>query len=190
MGKEYVSSSIAISLLALPSVLLASSSAKARLPSNVCVLLVKLLRPKACNRVLNKSRLVKLVSKFIRVRLPKSVTSSTSSPKIFSPDTIPVSPKTTSPFSFVVVENWFASNCAVPASRASTRPRRVASSTENSACSRCRVARSSFLTLSDVAAAISSFTRSKQAFNPPANSYRVKARSPRKVPSGYPAMQP
>jgi len=47
MGKEYVSSSISISLLASPSLLLASSSAKARLPSNVCVLLVKLFRPKA-----------------------------------------------------------------------------------------------------------------------------------------------
>lgn len=68
-------------------------------------------------------------------------------------------------------------------------PRKVTSSVANSACNRCKVAKSSLVTPWAVADAINSFTLSKHAFKA-ANSYRVKARFHRNVPSGYPAMQP
>ena len=82
----------------------------------------------------------------------------------------PCRPRITCPKSLVVVENCCFSSVAVLASRTSTRPRSVASSALNCSCSFCKVARSSFFALSAVEAAIKSFTRSMQAFNPAANS--------------------
>ncbi len=117
-------------------------------------------------RVCKTSLPVKLVCKSRRTLFWKTVLLSalSSLPKVS------VRAKIASPTSLVVVENWLASNSAVRASNASTRPRKVASSAENSSCNRCKVAKSSLVTNSAVAVAINSLTRSKQAFKPAANS--------------------
>ncbi len=140
-------------------------------------MLVPVAEPKlgtlpACKRICNWSEPVKLLFKLKRTRSEKVILSSISVPvplALSSPKGAPRL-KIASPTNFVVVENWFASNSAVRASKASTRPRKVASSAENSSCKRCRVAKSSLVTNSAVAVAISSLTRSKQAFKPAANS--------------------
>src|SRR6476469_3571143 len=107
-----------------------------------------------------------------------------------SPAKAPVRLNQANPLSLVVVENWLASNSAVRASKASTLPRNVANSAANSSCNLCKASKSSRLTKLPVEPPSCLVIWSKQAFNPAANSYRVIARLPRNVPSGYPAMQP
>ena len=117
-------------------------------------------------RVLSKSLPVKLVLRTRRVRLPKVMLDLA----LVGPPLPAVAEKITSPVSFVVVENCCASSLAVLASRASTRPRKVASSAANSSCSFWRVAKSSLLTLSANPAEMISLILSRQAFKPAANS--------------------
>lgn len=117
-------------------------------------------------RVLSKSLPVKLVLRTRRVRLLRV----TLELALLGPPVPAVAETITSPVSLVVVENCCASSLVTLASRASTRPRRVASSAANSSCSFWRVARSSLLTLSARPAEMISLILSRQAFKPAANS--------------------
>ena len=156
------------------------------------------LKLPACKRVLNKSLPVKLVSKLSRTRLLNTawvwswLLPSVTVPLVLVteawPPQLSAILKITSPLSLVVVENWLFSKKATRCSRLSTLAPKAASSLSNSWTRRFNLSISSLST--PTPSWIKRSMTFKQAFKPAANSQRVVARSPRKVRSGKPTIQP